>query len=269
MINLAYIRLVWRNNRSFTVFSMVFITLFQFLLLYLVTTFNMESILSAVMAQLPPAMKAFLNDSFFSMLTYEGAAAFGLNHPIVLTLLTILAINIPAHHITREREAGTLELLLAHPFRRSHLFLTLWISGCMILLLIILSALVGSYVSITIFHDLTTAIAVKLLMIGLNLWLLISLIFSYTLMISVFARQGLRAGNMSAVITLVFYLLFFITQIWEDISFLRPVNIFTYYEPQALMVGKGNFPADILVLGGLVLICFRVGMRRFERRDIP
>lgn len=269
MINLAYIRLVWRNNRSFTLFSMVFITLFQFMMLYLVTTFNMESILSAVVAQLPPAMKVFLNDSFFSMLTYEGAAAFGLNHPIVLTLLVILAVNIPAHHITREREEGTIELLLAHPFRRSHLFLSLWLSGCLILLLVILAALAGSYVSIVIFHHLTAPVTIKLLQIGLSLWLLISLIFTYTLMIGVFARKGIRAGNLSAVITLVLYVLFFITQIWEAIRFIKPINIFTYYEPQALMVGQGHFLTDVAVLGGLILICFRIGFRQFERRDVP
>jgi len=44
-------------------------------------------------------MKVFLQDSFFSMLTYDGAAAFGFNHPIVLTLLVITAINV-------QREVG-------------------------------------------------------------------------------------------------------------------------------------------------------------------
>jgi ABC-2 type transport system permease protein len=269
MINLTYIRLVWRNNRGFALFSLVLITLFQFLLLYLVTTFDTTAMLSAILEQMPPMMKAFLQDSFFSMLTYNGAAAFGFNHPIVLILLVITAVNIPAHHITRETETGTLELLLAHPFRRRTLIFSLWIAGCLILFLIIASALIGSYLSIILYHELSRQIVINLLQIGFNLWLLIVLIFSYTMMIAVFARQGLRAGNLSAVITFVFYLLFFLAQIWDVLGFTKPFNIFSYFEPQAIMFGKGNFDLDVLVLTGLILLCFWVSLRRFERKDIP
>jgi len=269
MIKWAYLRLVWRNNRGFAIFSMVFITLFQFLILYLVTTFDTMAIMSAILDQLPPIMKAFLQDSFFSMLTYDGAAAFGFNHPIVLTLLVITAINIPAHHITRETETGTLELLLAHPFSRRSLIISLWTSGCLVLLLIIVSALIGSFTSILLFHHLTGGIIINLLQIGFNLWLFILSIFSITMLIAVYARQGIRAGNLSAVFTFVFYLLYFIAQLWDALAFTRPFNIFSYYEPQGLMFGKGNFLVDIIVLGSLVLLCFGLSLRRFNRRDVP
>jgi ABC-type transport system involved in multi-copper enzyme maturation permease subunit len=269
MIKWSYFQLVWRNNKAFALFSMAFITLFQFLILYLVTTFDTAAILSAILDQLPPMIKAFLNDSFFSMLNYNGAAAFGLNHPIVLTLLVITAINIPSHHISRELETGTLELLLSHPFRRRSLIISLWFSGCLILFMIVAAALIGSFASILLFHHLTGEIFLHLLQIGLNLWLLILLIFSMTMLIAVIARQGTRAGNLSAVITFIFYLLFFIAQLWDTLAFTKPLNIFTYYEPQILMSGKGNFLPDILVLGGLALLCFGLSLRRFERKDVP
>jgi len=221
MINWAYIRLVWRNNRGFAIFSMVFITLFQFLILYLVTTFDTAAMLSAILDQMPPMMKVFLQDSFFSMLTYDGVAAFGFNHPIVLTLLIIAA------------------------------------------------ALIGSFTSIILFHHLTGDIIINLLQISFNLWLFILLIFSITMLIAVYARQGIRAGNLSAVFTFVFYLLYFIAQLWDALAFTKPFNIFSYYEPQGLMFGKGNFWLDILVLGGLVLLCSGISLRRFERKDVP
>jgi ABC-2 type transport system permease protein len=269
MIKWSYIRLVWRNNRAFALFSAAFITLFQFLILYLVTTFDTAAILSAILEQMPPMMRAFLNDSFFSMLNYDGAAAFGLNHPLVLTLLVIMAINIPSHHISRELETGTLELLLAHPFRRSSLILSLWVAGCLILFMIVASALIGSFTSIIIFHHLTPEIIKGLLQIGFNLWLFILLIFTFTMLFAVFARQGTKAGNLSAVITFVFYLMYFIAQLWDKLAFTRPINIFSYYEPQSLMFGKGNFLLDISVLGGMVLLCLGISLRRFERRDVP
>jgi ABC-2 type transport system permease protein len=269
MIELAYIKLVWRNHKAFAIFSMAFITLFQFLILYLVTTFDTTAILSAVLAQLPEMMRAFLQDSFFNMLTYDGAAAFGFNHPLVLALLVITAINIPVHHISRELDSGTLELLLSHPLRRSTLLASLWIAGCLILLIIISAALIGSVSSILLFHTLTSAILIGLLKIGLNLWLLTILIFSYTILITVFGKMGGKAANVSAIITLVFYLLFFVAQLWDDLEFIRPFNIFYYFEPQKLMMGQGSFILDILVLGALIVMCTLASLRQFGRRDIP
>jgi ABC-2 type transport system permease protein len=269
MIKLAYLRLVWRNNRAFALFSMVFITLLQFLILYLVTTFDTTSIISAVLAQLPQSMRVFLQDSFFSMLNYDGAAAFGFNHPLVLALLVITAVNIPVHHITRELDSGTLELLLAHPFKRSSLIFSLWFSGCLILFLIIAAAIIGSITSIILFHHLTGAMLIHLVQIGINLWLFIILIFSYSTLIAVFGKMGSKAGNFSAIITLVFYLLSFLAQIWSKLNFTKPFNIFTYYEPQQLMFNKGHFVKDIIVLCALILICFWISLRQFNKRDIP
>jgi ABC-type transport system involved in multi-copper enzyme maturation permease subunit len=269
MIRWSYIHLVWRNHKGFAIFSLVFISLFQFLILYLVTTFDTAAILSAVLEQLPPMMRTFLNDSFFSMLNYDGAAAFGFNHPLVLTLLIIIAINIPSQHITREAETGTLELLLAHPFSRRSLITSLWLSGCLIFFVIIAAALIGSFTSIMLFHHLTHKIVLGLLQIGFNLWLFIILIFSITLLIAVFSRKGIRSGNLSAVITFVFYLLYFVAQIWDALKFTQPFNIFSYYEPQGLMFGKANFLLDVGVLGVLIMICMVFSTRQFEKRDIP
>jgi ABC-2 type transport system permease protein len=269
MINLTYIRLVWRNHRTFALFSMFFITLFQFLILYLVTTFDTAAILSAVLDQLPPVMKAFLQDSFFSMLNFDGAAAFGLNHPLVLTLLVINAINIPSHHISRELESGTLELLLAHPVRRNTLLFSLWISGSLIIFAIIAAALAGSCFSIILYHTLTSGLFIHLLEICLNLWLLITLIFTYTLLIAVFGKTGSRAGNTSAGITFFFYLLFFLAEIWSKLSFTQSFNIFNYYQPQKLMFDKGNFLWDAMILIGLIAVCLTISLRKFSKRDIP
>jgi len=99
--------------------------------------------------------------------------------------------------------------------------------------------------------------------------LLITLIFTYTLLIAVYTRIGFKAGNSGAAITFFFYLLYFLAELWRALSFTKPFNIFTYYEPQKLMLGQGNFTVDILVLGLLIISCFIVAMKRFNERDIP
>jgi len=263
-----YIQLIWRNNRGFAIFSMIFITLMQFLILYLITTFDTASIVSVILEQIPEKLRLFLNDSFFSMLTFDGAAAFGFNHPMVLALLAMNAINIPVHHISREMETGTLELLLSHPFKRKSLIISLWVTGCTILIAIIIAALIGSFSAIILFHQLSMGIFLNMIQISLNLWLLFVLIMSYTLLIAVFGKKGNKAGNISAVITFVFYLLHFLSQIWSALEFTMPFNIFTYYEPQNLMFGQSNILIDGIVLVVLILTCLIISLWQFNKRDI-
>lgn len=269
MNKMGYIRLIWRNNRGFAIFSMVFITLLQFLILYLVTTFDTLAIVSAILDQIPEKMRIFLNESFFNMLTFDGAAAFGFNHPLVLAVLAINAINIPVHHISRELETGTLELLLAHPFKRQSLIISLWFSGCIILCAIIVAALIGSFSAIALFHQLSMGILLKMFQISFNLWMLFVLIFTYTLLIASFGKTGSKAGNISAVVTFVFYMLHFLSQLWSSIEFTKPFNIFTYYEPQNLMFKQDNIILNSVALGSLILICLLLSLWQFNRRDIP
>ncbi len=269
MNKMGYIRLIWRNNRGFAIFSMVFITLLQFLILYLVTTFDTLAIISAILEQIPEKMRIFLNDSFFNMLSLDGAAAFGFNHPLVLAVLAINAINIPVHHISRELESGTLELLLAYPFKRQSLIISLWFSGCIILCAIIVAALIGSFSAIALFHQLTMGILLKMFQISFNLWMLFVLIFTYTLLIAAFSKTGSKAGNISAVVTFIFYMLHFLSQLWSSIEFTKPFNIFSYYEPQNLMFKQDNIILNSIVLGSLILICLIISIWQFNRRDIP
>ncbi len=269
MLSWAYIRLVWKNNRTLAIFSALLITLFQFLILYLVTTFDTQAMLGAVARQMPPMMRAFMEDSVFSMLNFDGAAAFGFNHPIVLTLLVLNAITIPGHHITRELESGTLELVLAHPLGRKRLLISLWSSGVMILFFILIVALAGSLTSIILFHELTGIIFLRMLGICINSWLLMILIFTYTMLIAVFSKVGVKAGNISAALTFFFYLLYYLSEIWQKISFIKPYNIFSYFEPQKIMTGNSHYLTDITVLAVLIALLYFFSQRRFMQRDIP
>lgn len=262
-------KLIWRTHKGFAIFSMVFITLLQFLILFLITTFDVPAIIQMLLEQFPENLKVYFSNNFFNTLTLDGAAAFGLNHPLVLTLLSIVAISVPVAHIPREIESGTLELVLAHPFRRQALLSTLWISGCLILLIIIITALIGSFTAAAIYHHVDITLLINLLEIGLNLWLLFVLVMSYTLLFAAYKSTGPRASNIASVLTLVFYFLFFLSQLWEDLKFTAHFNIFNYYEPQKLMFGKGNFLLSCAVLTGLIAICYFTSRRLFIRRDIP
>lgn len=226
-------------------------------------------IFEAILSQLPPQLQVLFSDQFFNRISVKGAAAFGFNHPLVLAILAITAIIIPAAHIAGEAETGTLELLLAYPIRRRQFILTLWLSTVTLLLLIITGAWIGAFSALAIYDYITFEIFSKMLQIGINLWLLFILIMSYALLISTFGKEGSKVGIRSAAITLIFYLLNFLSTMWESIHFIKPFNIFTYYQPQKLMFDERSFWGNAAVLLILVAVCMLAAMKQFNRRDIP
>jgi len=150
---MSYFYFIWKSHRSFLLFSMFFVSSFQFLTLKLVTTIDYSSPIMYLMNQLPENVQAMFGEDFVSMLTVEGAAALALNHPLVLVILSLGAIIIPSRHIAGEVETGTLELVLSFPVKRIRLLLNLFVSAVVFLFLIIFCALCSSLLSINIFHQ--------------------------------------------------------------------------------------------------------------------
>ncbi len=266
---MSYFHFLWRLHRGFLLFAVAVIALLQFLILRVVTSFDTAPMISGLAEQIPESFKKMLGEETFSLLSVDRAAAFGLNHPLVLVILAIAAIVIPSRHIAGEAEDGTLELLLSFPVKRVHLLANLFASGTAFLFLIILCALGTSLLSISLFDRLGPDTAVKLAAIACNLWLLFVSISSLTLALSAFGKEGSTAAMRAAGIILVFYLLHYLSSLWDPLRFTKPFNIFSYYRPTALMSGERSFWLHVTVLCALILVCMAVSAVQFNRRDIP
>lgn len=266
---MSYFYFIWKSHRSFLLFSMITLSLFQFIILKFVTTIDYSSIITLLLEQLPENIQALFSEDFISMLTVEGAAAFGFNHPMVLVILSMAAITIPSRHIAGEAETGTLELLLSFPVKRIWLLLNLWFTSVFFLFFIIFCALCSSLFAINIFHQLSFEFFVSMLKIACNLWLLFVFIMSLTMVLSSFEKEGNKVGIRVAGITLIFYVLHYISSLWNAIRFIIPFNIFTYYQPENLITGQRSFLLNVTVLFSIILISLFLSMFQFNRRDIP
>lgn len=265
----TYFKLVWKTNRTFLLFSMITLAAMQLLILNLVAGFDTKAIINSIFEQLPENMRIFLQDSFFSTLTLDGAAAFGYNHPMIIALVTVNAITLPVRHISREIESGTMELMLSHPLKREKFILMLWFSGAVLLMAVTASAFIGSLGGIYFFHHLSGKIIGNVAAISLLMWLYMMFVFSLTMMIATLKKGGSAPGNYAAMIVFVFYLLFLVGQLWDKLRFLLPYNIFNYYEPQKVMLHQGHLSKDVLVLLLLTLLSLGFSLHFFRRRDIP
>jgi ABC-type transport system involved in multi-copper enzyme maturation permease subunit len=266
---MAYFYFILTFHRNFLIFSALVISAFQFLFLRLVTTIDYPAMTSYILEQLPENLQTLFGEEFLSMRTVEGAAAFGLNHPLVLVILFIGAIIIPSRHIAGEAETGTLELVLSFPVARTGLLLNLWGTALSFLFFIVLMAVSSSLISIYLFHQLSAGLVVKIVAIGCNLWLLSAFVMSLSLLLSSFGKEGNQVGIRAAGITLIFYVLHYLSSLWETIKFIKPFNFFTYYQPEDLMTGERSFSLHFIVLFSLILICLLVSLFQFNRRDIP
>jgi ABC-type transport system involved in multi-copper enzyme maturation permease subunit len=269
MISFPLFKLLWKIQRPFVIFSTVFLGFLQFLIIWIFSTLNYVPIFEAVYNQLPPQMKVLLDEQFMYRLSIKGAAAFGMNHPLVLVILGILAVAHSVRLISGEAEKGLLELLLSHPLERNRFFSTLFLSTAFFLLIAVCGALTGSFTALLIKKQETAEIFINLSKIGINLWFLFLLIASYSLLLAVYSKEWGKFGASAIVITLTFYLLHFIGSFWEELAFFKPFNIFNYYLPQKQMFAEIQLYRNIVPLTGSTICCFILGIKRFYRVDLP
>lgn len=269
MAGLSYPALVFRSHRSFALFSALAAALLQFLVIRAITTIDTDGIASAVLAQLPERLRTVINETLISRMTLEGAAAFGLNHPILVVLVAINAIAVPARHVSGEIESGAMELLLAYPVSRVRLLLSLWVTSAIIGLVVVSGALLGSLAGVVLFHAADGSLAARLVEIAANLWLIALVMQTVALLASVWGTRGTKPAMWSAVALLSFYVLHFVTPLWEALDITTPFNIFSYYEPHKLVFGERSLGEHAAVLIGVVALGLGLAARRFHTRDIP
>ena len=268
-MNFVYIRFICKSHLAQLISGMILVAVMQILVVTLIATLDAGPILETLLEQFPEGFRRFINEQMLAGLTLKGAAAFGFNHPLVLMILGGVAIGLPNRHLSREFESGTMELLLAHPIKRHVLLLSLWISGACLLLVIVGGGLAASLSAIAGSNALTTDLTVSLSQIALNVWLLFIAVMSYTMVLEVHGTQGSRVSLWSAGLTLVLFLLDIVTRLTDHFVFIRPLNIFTYFQPQDLILQQGSFGLNAGVLCALIAGSLIWAVVQFNRRDIP
>ncbi len=269
MISLNYVFKTLREHLSFLIFAFILVGIFQLLMLTLVVETDLLNIAKLFFSRFPPQVQQFLGEELLAQFSVNGAVAFGYNHPIVLIFLAVIAIMLPAKHIAGEIEGGSLELLFSLPIKRFKLAFTLWILSVLSLLVVIIGGWVGTLIGLMIYPQISDLPLSIIFRIGLNLWFLMLTINAFTFLLSSFSREAGKVTQRAAGLTLFFYFLSYTVKLWYKASFLKPVTIFTYYQPQALVMNQNLWLKNIGVLAVLVIIFMVIALMRINRRDIP
>lgn len=269
MIEVTYSKRVIGSYRRFLPFAMLLAGSLQFLLVMLVDTLGLMDIIQGFYRQLPPLARQFISAEFIGRFTLSGVAAFGFNHPLLLTLTMLLAILVPARFMAGEIESGGMELLLALPVRRSSVFTTLWSTMMLMVLFLVVAAWCGALLARWIFPQAAGLPVGGIVRIGLNLWALGGSVAAGTLLLAVYAREYGRVVMLAAGTTLGLYFVHFLSRIWAPVQLLDRVNLFGYYSPQVVMTDPALCLRNCILLAVFTLVTSLVVARHFRRRDIP
>jgi len=258
-----------RERRAQIAFACVFAGLFQVLIVALVIGANLLVIVEQFYSQMPPQVQVLFGEQFIAQFSVNGAVALGYVHPLVLVLLAVVAISIPARQIAGEIENGTLELLFAMPVKRSQVALSQWLFCAFVLLVLVVGCWVGTGVGLALYPDVRSVPLANVAKIGVNLWLLMVAVASYTMLLAAYSNEGSKVALRAGGITWFFYFANVLLVMWPDGAFLRRFTLFHYHEPPQIMMNSPVWGRNVLVLVSISVVCAALAIRRMARRDIP
>ena len=240
---------------------------FQFILCAIVSSMNIESALEQILTFAPPLFRGMIEQSVLGGST-TGVLAFGWNHPITHAVMTAVAITLAARAIAGEIENGAIELVLAQPLSREAYLACHVIVGVSSIAIVACSGALGTVIGQQVF-DLQPFGAARLAQLLINIVLLQSAIYTFTLMVSAWGREGGRVAVAGVFAVVVSYLVNAVATLWPQAAFLHAYSLHSYYDPRAILMKGDLSTSSALLLAGSAIACAAIAFRRFGSRDLP
>jgi ABC-2 type transport system permease protein len=241
--------------------------LFEFVITGVIATFDVPGMLTGMIAFLPANVRTAM-DIVFGGLSPTGLLGFGWDHPIAHIAGSAAAVVLGARAVAGEIEDGTLELVLAQPISRLTYLLTNIVFAACALAFVCGVGMAGTLLGSRIF-ELSVVTVPALASAVANFALVLFAMYAATLFASAFTREGGRALGFGVLFTVVNFMVRVIALLWDDIGFLVPYTIHSYYAPR-LTLDIGHIPRmSLLVLLPFITLTLLVAIWQFDRRDIP
>lgn len=210
-------------------------------------------------------MKAFGIDkidltSFENFISIEH---FSLIWPI---MLAILLISIASGSFAGEIERGTNEMVLSRPISRARLFAGRYLFGvCAMVLFVVVS--VFAVLPLAALHG-VDVVAGRFLFIAALGALFGLAVFSVSLLVSALVSERGRVSMIMGGLLVVMYVLNVVAALKENLSDLRYLSFFHYFDYQTVLT-KGTITAtSIWVFSAVIVVSTIAGVLLWKRRDV-
>jgi ABC-type transport system involved in multi-copper enzyme maturation permease subunit len=222
------------------------------------------------MAELVPAfLQRGLGNKAMLLATFRGTVAFGYFHPVVVVMVTVLALYLatePAHEV----EAGLVDLELARSVPR-HIIVTRSLASAIaaITAATVMMGL-GTWAGLRLFaspefESLPARVFVTLL---LHLAAVAAAFAGLGLAIATGARRWTTAFFTAALAVVVLYLIDFLSIGWPFMRTVAWISPFRYYPALSIIAGDAPAWRNLIILVSTATVLAAVAYWRFERRDL-
>lgn len=214
-----------------------------------------------------PLLSQFSQFGGGDVFSLHGSIALGFIHPFTLVLMGIFAIGFATASTAGERQAGTLEVILARPIARRRYLLTLFAAGAVFLALLLAAHLAGSVAGATVMgvaDELSLGNLPLLFLVG---WLMFLAFMAIGFATSVTFDRLAPALSITLAIVLISYLLEVIGSLWPDAAFLRGYSLFNHLAAKDVLDGELD-PADVALFSAVTVAALAYAWVVFPRRDL-
>ncbi len=268
MIGNLFIRNLRDQWKMLSVLSLA-VGLFSSLIVFVFDSSRDTELYAEFLAGLPEPIKAFVGlEGVNSLIQVEQFIALGFFHPVWLTLFIAFVIALATGAVSKEIEDGTIEILLSSPVRRRAIILERFAMLLFALFVMMGVSLLGTMGGLA-FTGLRSEVEIRsCLFAACNALCLFFCIGGYTFLFSSFFSERGKAMSWGVGVTILFYFLNYIANLWEAVRFLEPYTIFYYYDTQDIFTWRELPVWDVSVLFSVGILCLVGSLIVFEKRDI-
>ncbi|HXI02661.1 MAG TPA: ABC transporter permease subunit [Candidatus Saccharimonadales bacterium] len=219
----------------------------------------------ALLRMIPPQVQSLFGPQI-ELLTFNGAVAFGFQHPALLAAsvgTVVAAATTPA----AERESGLMDLILSGPVPRAR-YLAATLALVLIEAVLFPAALLGGAAAGLSFVKVASPLPwTRFIPAAAGMCALLLCTGGIALWIGVTARRRGQAVARCAALLLPLYIVEMLGQVWPALGRFAPLSPFHYYQPVRTVLLEGSQAADLAVLIGLAAITAAIAFVVFRRRD--
>jgi ABC-2 type transport system permease protein len=215
---------------------------------------------------LPLGMRQLFG-SQIGLISFAALAGFGFQHPIALAgaIAFIIAVaTIPAG----EQESGYLDLLMARPVPRSSYFLAvlalLLLGAC----ILPIAPLLGLTVGLGVLGETVEITWYRYLPAAFGLCCLLLSVAGYTLLLNSLARRRGTAAAQATGLTLFFFWIDLLSQLWKPMASIAWLSPFHYFKPVQSVIANAAPFDQYAVLLGIFAVTSTLAYLLFRRRDL-
>jgi ABC-2 type transport system permease protein len=245
---------------------------FSWLFMWLISLVKADLAL-AMLNSLPSFFQRMINLPLSDLVSPAGSISVIFQHPITLLVWAGWAVGRGSDSICGEIGRGTMDLLVSLPIRRATLILIPAVAAALG------AALLGTSIMLGIALGLLTVSAhqgvgwLQFMPGAINMICMIFCFTAITTLISSVIRDRWRTIAAAVGVYVLSMIIEIVARLWPAGAWLHWCTFQTAFQPQQLVLTQAKSPATApiydVVLLGIGILCYAVGILIFSLRDIP